>query len=232
MEGVLGHPVNHVLIQHYRDGNDYISEHSDKTIDVVRGSNIVNVSLGAQRIMILRTKKDALPPKEGTSDKAPERPSQRLRLTHNSMFVMGLETNKRWLHGIRQDKRADFLKTDEEMAFGGGRISLTFRYIATFLSADQKLIYGQGATEKLKENAKPVINGDREAAQRMIDAFGFENQQSDFDWDATYGKGFDVLHFDNPQIEMAPKPMLYFVNGSIPSWRVKVSNGLLFMFYL
>ena len=49
VEEILKHPVNHVLIQYYRSGNDYISEHSDKTIDVVRGSNIVNVSLGAER---------------------------------------------------------------------------------------------------------------------------------------------------------------------------------------
>ncbi|KAJ3508148.1 hypothetical protein NLJ89_g5915 [Agrocybe chaxingu] len=49
VQKALNHPVNHVLIQFYRSGKDYISEHSDKTIDVVRGSNIVNVSLGAQR---------------------------------------------------------------------------------------------------------------------------------------------------------------------------------------
>ena len=53
-------PVNHVLIQLYRTGADYISEHSDKTIDVVRGSRIVNVSFGAWRIMTLRTKKDII----------------------------------------------------------------------------------------------------------------------------------------------------------------------------
>ncbi|CAG7854776.1 SubName: Full=Uncharacterized protein {ECO:0000313/EMBL:CCA66317.1} [Serendipita indica DSM 11827] len=202
VEEVLKHPVNHVLIQHYRTGNDYISEHSDKTIDVVRGSNIVNVSLGAQRLMILRTKKDALPPREDPSTPTPERSAQRFPLPHNSMFVMGPETNKRWLHGIRQDKREEFLKVKEELAFNGERISLTFRHIATFLSPDQKLIYGQGATGKTKEEARPTISGDKEATQRMIDAFGFENQQSDFDWDATYGNGFDVLHFDNPQSEL------------------------------
>jgi alkylated DNA repair dioxygenase AlkB len=50
-----------VLIQPYRTGAvraDYISEHSDKTIDVVRVSRIVNLSLGARRTMMLRTKKD------------------------------------------------------------------------------------------------------------------------------------------------------------------------------
>ena len=34
----LGHPLNHVLIQYYRDGSDYISEHSDKSLDIVRDS--------------------------------------------------------------------------------------------------------------------------------------------------------------------------------------------------
>ncbi|TFY50169.1 hypothetical protein EVG20_g11679, partial [Dentipellis fragilis] len=58
VERVLQHPVNHVLIQHYRTGADYISEHSDKTIDIARGSRIVNISLGAQRVMTLRTKKE------------------------------------------------------------------------------------------------------------------------------------------------------------------------------
>jgi alkylated DNA repair dioxygenase AlkB len=49
VEKALRQCFNHVLIQYYRTGNDYISEHSDKTIDVVQGSKIVNVSLGAQR---------------------------------------------------------------------------------------------------------------------------------------------------------------------------------------
>lgn len=218
VEEELGHPVNHALIQYYRDGNDYISEHSDKTIDVVRGSNIVNVSLGAQRVMILRMKKDSLSEIQG--EQPSERPAQRIPLPHNSMFVLGPESNKRWLHGIRQDKRAMFLKAPEETAFSGERISLTFRHIGTFLSSDQTKIYGQGATEKEKETAKPVINGDRAEAQRMIDAFGFENQQSNFDWDTVYGKGFDVLHFTT--IKTDAKPKLFYVNGSIPSWRVQV----------
>ncbi|CAG8670551.1 5137_t:CDS:1, partial [Acaulospora colombiana] len=226
VEEVLGHPINHALIQLYRSGNDYISEHSDKTIDVVRGSNIVNVSLGAERVMILRTKKDTLPPKDEETGQVPERTAQRFPLPHNSMFIMGSETNKRWLHGIRQDKREAFLKTKGEMDYDGERISLTFRHIATFLSADQTQIYGQGATGKAKSEAKPVINGDKDASQRMIDAFGFENQQSDFDWDATYGAGFDVLHFTNLRADIPRKPLLYFVNGSIPSWRVKAGHDI------
>lgn len=83
VEKALNHPVNHALIQLYRDGNDAISEHSDKTIDVVRGSKIVNVSLGAQRTMVLRTKKDAIPASDtGTPN---SRPTIRVPLPHNSM---------------------------------------------------------------------------------------------------------------------------------------------------
>jgi 2OG-Fe(II) oxygenase superfamily len=159
----------------------------------------VNVSLGAQRVMILRQKKATiLAAQRGESKSGPiERPAQRVPLPHNSLFVLGPETNKRWLHGIRKDGRQDSLKTPEELTFSGERISLTFRYIGTFLSADGTKIYGLGGTAKAKEDAKTVVNGDREAAQRMIDAFGFENQQSDdFDWDATYG-AVRILALDN-----------------------------------
>jgi len=34
--------LNHAIIQCYRDGEDYISEHADKTLDVAKDSLIVN----------------------------------------------------------------------------------------------------------------------------------------------------------------------------------------------
>ncbi|KAJ7273586.1 hypothetical protein B0H12DRAFT_1090096 [Mycena haematopus] len=159
VEKALPHPVNHVLIQLYRTGTDYISEHSDKTIDVVRGSYIVNVSLGAQRTMTLRKKRD--------------------------------DTNAQWLHGIRQDNRLITLKAPAEV---GERISLTFRHIGTFLSADQRLIWGQGATGKTREAANAVVHGG-EDSERLVAAFGAENHRSDFVWEDHYGRGFDVVNF-------------------------------------
>ena len=57
VEERLGHTVNHVLIQLYRGGRDYISEHSDKTLDIVPGSYVANLSLGAERTMVFRTKR-------------------------------------------------------------------------------------------------------------------------------------------------------------------------------
>ena len=206
--------MNHVLIQLYRTGADYISEHSDKTIDVVRGSRIVNLSLGARRTMTLRTKKDitAAGGEQGANaEHAPDvdgnaaarRTTQRIPLPHNSLFVMGLATNSRWMHSVHTDKRPENTK---DLAERGPRISLTFRHIGTFLTTpssptgqeheqqEQQLIFGQGATGKTRAEARPVVHGG-EAAERLLAAFGAENHQSEFDWEKAYGEGFDVLHF-------------------------------------
>ena len=142
---VLNFPVNHVLIQHYRSGADYISDHSDKTIDVIRNSSIANVSLGAQRIMTLRLKRNkrqqqqegerqattntitALDKNPTTHIHQPPRLTQRIPLPNNSLFIMGLETNKKWLHGISPDKRPLSTLSPLEQIHQGSRISLTFK---------------------------------------------------------------------------------------------------------
>jgi hypothetical protein len=207
-EKVVGHPLNHVLIQLYRSGQDYISEHSDKTLDIKKGSSIVNASFGAQRTMRLRTKRsanqarvdeagaeDAATSKQDETSAGAERITQRIHMPHNSLFVLGLYTNRLWLHGINQDKRAERDRAAEELANNGMRISLTFRLIDTFLSADEEHIWGQGAKSKTKDGAGNCVNADEVEAGRMIDAFGFENREGlGFDWDTVYGDGFDVLN--------------------------------------
>jgi glutathione S-transferase len=138
-------------------------------------------------------------------------------MPHNSMFVLGLETNQKWLHAIRQDKRAPNIKSPVELAYNGERISLTFRHITTYLSHDEQKIYGQGAQAKSAETAHPVINGDSDSTEKLLEAFGAENQKSDFDWDAYYGSGFDVLHFQ------VPKPKILTSNGmDVPTARIKI----------
>ncbi|KAJ5626258.1 hypothetical protein N7510_002567 [Penicillium lagena] len=191
-ERILGHPLNHVLIQLYRDGQDRISEHSDKTLDIIRGSFICNVSLGAQRTMTLRTKVSA-----SASNKETEfsRMTQRIPLPHNSLFVLGEKTNMRWLHSIRADKRPDSEKSLEERAYGGERISLTFRNIGTYLNPTADTIWGQGAVSKTSDQARTVIHGDPTETERLIRSFGQENHATEFDWDAVYGGGFDVVNF-------------------------------------
>jgi nicotinamidase-related amidase/alkylated DNA repair dioxygenase AlkB/glutathione S-transferase len=215
VEKKLGHPVNHVLIQFYRGGTDYISEHSDKTLDIVPKTFIANVSLGAQRTMVFRTKK--LHKTDETVNTAAAKPREAIRapLPHNSLCRMGLTTNMRWLHSIRQDKRPITEKKPEELAYGGGRISLTFRLIGTFLDKDQQKIWGQGAVAKTKEGARTVVNGKTEEAERMIYAFGTENHSSEFDWEATYREGFDVLH-------MSSSPKLFLSGDDVADLRVKL----------
>lgn len=211
VEKIVKHPVNHVLIQLYRSGADYISEHSDKSLDIVRGSNIANVSFGAQRTMRLRTKRSEKDTNGKTDElsKDLQRSTQRVHMPHNSMFILGQETNMRWLHGINADKRLDQERSEAERAYGGMRISLTFRHIGTFLDNESTLIWGQGATAKDRANANEVFNDDEEQTDRIIRAFGKENQSTEFDWDRYYGVGFDVLHFRKPPADSA----LFFANN-------------------
>ncbi|RKU46700.1 hypothetical protein DL546_008905 [Coniochaeta pulveracea] len=208
VEKAIGHELNHVLIQLYRSGQDYISEHSDKTLDIAHGSYICNVSLGAERTMVFRTKRVDKDPSRRHTDTSsslsnppsttevpgPKRETVRTPLPHNSLIRMGLATNSRWLHAIRQDKRLTNQKSPTELAYSGERISLTFRKIATFTDASQSLIWGQGATSKTRDSAQPVINGQTPEAVRMLQAFGTENHSSDFDWEGVYGGGFDVVN--------------------------------------
>ncbi|RMZ17454.1 hypothetical protein D0862_00849 [Hortaea werneckii] len=198
-ERAVGHPLNHALIQLYRGRVDYISEHSDKTLDIEKGSKIVNVSFGAQRTMRLRSKRghkasQPVPPSNSSKTTQPSRTTYRVPMPHNSMITMSLETNAEFLHGINPDKRPPVEFTDAEKAYDGHRISLTFRQISTFLSKDEKLIWGQGATGKVKDDAQPVINGNPEESEKLVRAFGAENQASSIDWHAVYDEGSDVLH--------------------------------------
>lgn len=201
--------LNHVLIQFYRSGRDYISEHSDKTIDIVRGSSIVNVSLGAQRTMVLRKKKDAFaspaqpadnPFTLGSTTPGPPRPVQRIPLPHNSMLVMSLQTNQHFLHSIKRDMRRQEEKASSELANDCRRISLTFRCIGTSVTPENdgasRKIWGQGARGKTRAEARAVVDptagGETEV---LLEMFGKENREADFDWQSAYGEGFDVVNF-------------------------------------
>lgn len=226
-EKVVGHPLNHVLIQLYRSGNDYISEHSDKTLDIAKGSSIVNVSFGAQRTMRLRSKKESKP----SSDEDTQRETQRVAMPHNSLFVLGLKSNEKWLHGIMADKRLESERSDFETAYSGARISLTFRNIATFLDTRETVIWGQGATSKDQRGAADVVNNDEAEAERMIRAFSRENHSNGFNWHESYGDGFDVLHLHEPPEQL---PILFAGSSSLETkqiqlalWESKVTHSVL-----
>lgn len=186
----IGQPLNHALIQMYRGGGDFISEHADKTIDVARGSAIVNVSLGAMRTMVLRPK-----PRDGGRKIEGARQSTRCPLPHASLFVLGWETNRRMTHEIRADKRRAEERSAEERSHGGARISITFRHVATFLTADGK-VFGQGARNKRRADAAAVVCDDPAEEEALLRAFSAENKNADFEWEESlYGRGCDAVNF-------------------------------------
>jgi nicotinamidase-related amidase len=211
-EKLVGHSLNHVLIQLYRTPEDNISEHSDKTLDIRKGSKIVNYSAGAMRTMILRSKRSEMSTLDvdlkatgatSTDHMAPgpPRPALRVPMPHNSLFVLGPETNQSHLHSIRADRRPSSLRSKDEQAYSGARISLTFRDIATFINPEGEKIWGQGATRKTEGHAARIMvgRGAEMEYEKMIRAFGQENHQSaDWSWEEWYGHGFDVV--ESPEV--------------------------------
>ena len=186
-----------------------------QTLDIVRGSSIVNVSLGAQRVMTLRTKK---PKDERAAEKSKvSRQTQRVTMPHNSVFVLGPKTNMQWLHGVRADKRPAEQLAAEEKAFGGARISITFRQIGTFMNEVEETIWGQGASGKTRATAHRIRKGENAEIEAMIIAFGKENHESDFDWDAEYGQGFDVVNL------IPDRTQLFLCNDGIANLRIELS---------
>lgn len=166
--------------------------------------------------MTLRTKKSKHV--SGTDSPNASRQTQRIPMPHNSVFVLGPETNMQWLHGVRADKRPLQQKSEEERSFGGERISLTFRHIGTFTDQDSKIIWGQGAREKSQKSAGCVRAGDNAEIEAMVVAFGKENHQTEFDWQAEYGKGFDAI-----SMMKSTQPTLVLCRNKVANLRVQLS---------
>ena len=177
IESKLGVHLNHVLIQYYRSPLDTISEHCDKTLDIVQGTPIINFTAGDTRTMVFRSK-------------TKPRTTYRFELINNSALVVGPNTNQLMLHSIRPDKRDLKLKRPDETRYNGQRISLTFRQIGTF--ERDGLIYGQGAKFKILEHAQK-IQDDPVEWKALLHAFSQENHSPDFDWSRYYGQGFNVV---------------------------------------
>jgi nicotinamidase-related amidase/alkylated DNA repair dioxygenase AlkB len=185
VERRIGHPLNHCLIQLYRNGRDFIGEHADKTLDLIRPSVIVNVSLGVTRTMIFRSKnkQHSIP--------------QKLPLPDGSLFMLNLESNQKFYHGIEQLGSDG---TDEP------RISLTLRYIGTYYDPNNGAVWGIGAPSKTKAAANARVEWintltaeERLAkataeADQMLRLFREENINENFDAN-DYQPGFDLLDF-------------------------------------
>ena len=156
--------MNHCVTNLYRNGQDHIDHHFDKDLDLNRSGVIVSVSLGSTRIMEVR-------------DKLYPHDVARVELPPYSMFVLGPFTNARFTHAILPNERefsfdieedeADnngkvattFNDDDEDVTCNierGGRISLTFRDVRTFLDVKTQRLFGQG----VKGTSSIAVNND------------------------------------------------------------------------
>lgn len=101
-------PLNSVLVNAYRDGNDAMGWHSDDEPELGIRPFIASVSLGASRRFRLR-KKHA----QGKS-----RPSRGLDLGNGDLLLMAQSSQRDWQHCITRTRRPT-----------GLRINLTFRNV-------------------------------------------------------------------------------------------------------
>lgn len=99
----LGYRSNNCLANYYPDGDASMGLHSDSTEELVEGTGIAVVSLGAERVITFRNQLD-------------RQRIERYPLRSGSLLYMSAAMQRDWKHGI--------LASDQ---VAGGRISLTFR---------------------------------------------------------------------------------------------------------
>jgi len=108
VQAVTRTDFNSVLLNYYRDHRDSMGLHSDDEPDLGEQPILASLSLGEERIFILKHKRDkVLKP-------------VRLKLASGSLLVMKGDTQRYWKHGI-----------DKEARPCGPRVNLTFRSIRT-----------------------------------------------------------------------------------------------------
>lgn len=112
VSATAAHGFNSVLINFYRDGNDSVAWHADDEPELGRKPVIASLSLGSERIFLMRHRNHR---DRGVRD-------VRLPLPPGSLLIMAGETQANWLHQVpRMRGRND----------PGPRINLTFRRILT-----------------------------------------------------------------------------------------------------
>ena len=68
------------------------------------------------------------------------------------------------------------------------------------MNKKEKTIWGSGAESKSRQKPGRISTLDSAQMKAMINAFGKENHDTKFDWDAEYGNGFDVINLVNEQV--------------------------------
>jgi hypothetical protein len=104
LEDFLGCEFNYVLINYYRDGDDYIAYHSDREAIGYKKNIIASVTVGVIRKFVFKNKYNSC--------------KKEFLLDNGSLLVMiGDNVQKNWKHTVPKSKK-----------IFGKRFNLTFRY--------------------------------------------------------------------------------------------------------
>ena len=91
---LLNCDFNFVLVNRYKDGQDYMGEHQDNEKDLDNNAPIASISLGQNREFVFRHK-DL---KNGKSKDSSLK--YKMELEHGSLLVMNKPTNEFWYHSL------------------------------------------------------------------------------------------------------------------------------------
>ncbi|MDD4913618.1 MAG: alpha-ketoglutarate-dependent dioxygenase AlkB [Methylococcales bacterium] len=105
IEQYLKYSFNSVLVNWYRNGEDYVGWHADDEPELREQAYIASLSLGAERQFAYRAKKSQA--------------SGRLSLNSGALLIMPVSFQQNWLHSVPKDTSVT-----------AGRINLTFRRVA------------------------------------------------------------------------------------------------------
>jgi alkylated DNA repair dioxygenase AlkB len=106
LEPKIGYRPNNCLLNYYPDGGSTMGFHSDSEEEIVPGTGVAIVSLGAERSITFRSKHN-------------EQAEYSYPLPGGSLLYMPPQFQQDWQHGILKQENT------------GGRISLTFRRLTT-----------------------------------------------------------------------------------------------------
>lgn len=106
IEALTGNSYNSVLLNYYRDQNDGMGMHSDDERELGRQPAIASLSLGEERVFLLKHKSRK------------DLKTTRLPLPCGSLLLMSGDTQRHWKHGIAKTRHPC-----------GPRINLTFRKV-------------------------------------------------------------------------------------------------------
>jgi alkylated DNA repair dioxygenase AlkB len=108
VESFLSFSFNSVLVNWYRNGEDYVGWHSDNELELGEQPFIASLTLGVERLFEFRHKKSL--------------ETGQLLLRSGTLLIMQPDFQHHWLHSVPIDKNVQ-----------QGRINLTFRKVVPVL---------------------------------------------------------------------------------------------------